>query len=185
MEKLGNVWVAGKHYTHLNLELRLSSSGDYGYRAECKYSKPQLCIKRNCLTNNNGRGKDVGRLTHALIFTSYMVENLWIIYGINDVWYHLVCACMLSHFSCVQHFAILWTVAFWTPLSLGFSRQEYWSGLPCPPLGDLPNQGIEPGSPALWADSLPTELWVKGYANRKIRWKQVKKHIWKKIHNIC
>ena len=41
----------------------------------------------------------------------------------------------------------LWTVAHQAPLSLGFSRQEYWSGLPCPPLGDLPNPGIEPISP--------------------------------------
>ena len=40
----------------------------------------------------------------------------------------------------------------------GFSRQEYWSGLPCPPPGDLPNPGIEPRSPTLQADSLPAEL---------------------------
>ena len=40
----------------------------------------------------------------------------------------------------------------------GFSRQEYWSGLPCPPPGDLPNPGIEPESPALQADSLPAEI---------------------------
>ena len=45
------------------------------------------------------------------------------------------------------------------PLSMGFSRQEYWSGLPFPPPGYLPNPGIEPRSPALQADSLPTELW--------------------------
>ena len=43
------------------------------------------------------------------------------------------------------------------PLSMGFPRQEYWSGLPCPPPGDLLNPGTEPGSPALQADSLPTE----------------------------
>ena len=54
--------------------------------------------------------------------------------------------------------ATLWTVACQTPLSMGFSRQEYWSGLPFPSLGDLPDPGIEPGSPALQADSLPTEL---------------------------
>ena len=42
--------------------------------------------------------------------------------------------------------------------SMGFSRQEYWSGLPFPSSGDLPNPGIEPGSPALQADSLPIEL---------------------------
>ena len=40
---------------------------------------------------------------------------------------------------------------------MGFSRQEYWSGLPCPPPGDLPNPGIEPTSPALQGDSLPSE----------------------------
>ena len=44
------------------------------------------------------------------------------------------------------------------PPSMGFSRQEYWSGLPCPSPGDLPNPGIKPGSPALQADSLPSEL---------------------------
>ena len=52
----------------------------------------------------------------------------------------------------------LWTVAFQAPLSMGFSRQEYWSGLPCPSPGDLPNPGIKPRSPELQADDLPTEL---------------------------
>ena len=51
-----------------------------------------------------------------------------------------------------------WTVAHEVPLSMGFSRQEYWSGLPFPSPGDLPDPGIEPMSPALQADSLPTEL---------------------------
>ena len=49
----------------------------------------------------------------------------------------------------------LWTVARSAPLSMGFSRQEYWSELPFPPSGDLPNPRIEPESPALQADSLP------------------------------
>ena len=44
-------------------------------------------------------------------------------------------ACMLSRFSCVQLFVILWSVVHQAPLSIGFSRQEYWSGLPCPSLG--------------------------------------------------
>ena len=51
-----------------------------------------------------------------------------------------------------------WTVAHQAPLSMGFSRQEYWSGLPFPSPGDLPNLGIEPRSLALQEDSLPTEL---------------------------
>ena len=55
-------------------------------------------------------------------------------------------------------FATPWTVACQAPLSMGFSRQENWSGLPFPSPGDLPNPGIEPGAPALQADSLPTEL---------------------------
>ena len=50
---------------------------------------------------------------------------------------------MLSRFSHVQLFATLWTVVHQAPLSMGFSRQEYWSGLPCPPPGDLPNPGTE------------------------------------------
>ena len=54
------------------------------------------------------------------------------------------------------------SIAHQTPLSKGFSRQEYWSGLPCPPPGDLPDPGIEtasPASPALQADSLPRVTW--------------------------
>ena len=62
---------------------------------------------------------------------------------------------MLSHFSRVQFFASLWTVAHQTPLSMGFSRQEYWSGLPCPPPGNLPDPEIKPVSSAFQMDSFP------------------------------
>ena len=58
-----------------------------------------------------------------------------------------------SH-SRVQLFATPWTLAYQAPLSVGFSRQEYWSGLPFPSSGDLPDPGIEPGSLILQADSL-------------------------------
>ena len=68
-----------------------------------------------------------------------------------------VCLCVLSPFSRVQLFATLWTVILHAPQSMGLLRQEYWSGLPCPPPGDLPYPGIEPGSPASQADSLPSE----------------------------
>ena len=71
--------------------------------------------------------------------------------------------CMLSCFSCIQLFATLWTLAHQSPLCMGFSRQEYWSGLPGPPLGDLPDPGVEPASPvapALQADSLLLSCWV-------------------------
>ena len=52
--------------------------------------------------------------------------------------------CVLSCFSHVQFVFTLWTIACQAPLSMGFSRQEYWSGLPCPPPGDLPAQGSNP-----------------------------------------
>ena len=57
----------------------------------------------------------------------------------------------------VRLFATPWTVAYQTPPSMGFSRQEYWSGLPFPSPGDLSNPGIKPGSPAFQADALTSE----------------------------
>ena len=57
----------------------------------------------------------------------------------------------------VRLFSTLWTVAYQAPPSMGFSRREYWSGLPFPSPGDLPHPGIEPGSPALQEDSLTSE----------------------------
>ena len=64
---------------------------------------------------------------------------------------------MPSHFSRVWFFATPWTVACQTALSVGFSRQEYWSGVSCSPPGGLPDPGIEPGSPTLQVDSLLSE----------------------------
>ena len=68
-----------------------------------------------------------------------------------------VCVCVCESLSHVRLFATPWTIAHRASLSIGFSRQEYWSGLPFPAPGDLPNPGIKPGSPALQADSLPAE----------------------------
>ena len=65
---------------------------------------------------------------------------------------------MFSYFSHIWLFATLWTVACQAPLSMGFSRQEYWTGLPFPSPEDPPNPGIEPSSPVFQADSLLTEL---------------------------
>ena len=71
---------------------------------------------------------------------------------------HMYNGVLLSHFSCVCLFVTPWTVAHHAPLSMEFSRQEYWSRLPYLPPGDHPKPGIEilcPVSPALQADSLP------------------------------
>ena len=70
-----------------------------------------------------------------------------------------MCTCVLSHFSRVQLCATPWTVAHQAPLSTEFSKQEYWSGLPCPSPGDLPDPGIESTSlisPALAGGFFPT-----------------------------
>ena len=58
---------------------------------------------------------------------------------------------MLGHLTHVQLFATPWTIAHQVPLSMQFSRQEYWSGLPCPPPDDLPNPGIKLTAPAVRA----------------------------------
>ena len=75
---------------------------------------------------------------------------------------------LLSRFSCVRLCSTLWTIAHQAPLSTGFSRQEYWSGLPFPTPGNLPNLGLNPvKSPAL-ADGLfitsPLLLFIGAYS---------------------
>ena len=77
--------------------------------------------------------------------------------------------CVLSHFSCIRLYVTPWTVACQAPLSMGFSRQEYWNGLPCSLPGDLPNPGIGPsllcllhwqaGSLPLVPPGKPSDLW--------------------------
>ena len=63
----------------------------------------------------------------------------------------------MKSLSRVRLFATPWTVAYRDPPSMGFSRQVYWSGLPFPSPGDLPDPGIEPGSPAFQAEALTSE----------------------------
>ena len=66
--------------------------------------------------------------------------------------------CVSRSLSHVSLFETPWTVAHQAPLSMGLTRKQYWSGLPCPSLGDLSDPRIEPGSPALQVDSLPADL---------------------------
>ena len=81
---------------------------------------------------------------------------------ITNLWKVKVKVKSLSH---VQLFVTPWTVDYQASPSVVFSRQEYQSGLPFPSPGDLPNPGIEPGSPALQADALPSEPPGKGLSN--------------------
>ena len=75
--------------------------------------------------------------------------------SVNPPWTPCYC-CLVANLH-LTLFATPWTVSCQAPLSLGFFRQEYWSRLPFPYPGDLPDSGIEPGSPALQADALPSE----------------------------
>ena len=72
--------------------------------------------------------------------------------------------------SCVRLFATPWTVACQAPLPMGFSRQEYWSGLSCPPPGDLPDPRIKPASPALAGRFFTTE--PPGKVNQSESWEE-------------
>ena len=74
---------------------------------------------------------------------------------------------MLSHFSCVQLSVPLCTIACEAPLFMGFSRQKCWSGLSCPPPGDLPNPGIEP-------ESLMSPAFTGGFFTTSITWETLK-----------
>ena len=85
--------------------------------------------------------------------------------------------------SCVRLFATPWTVALQAPLSMGFSRQEYWSGLPFPSPGDLPKPGIKlvsPVSPALAGGFFTTSSTWKALFNEDYRKKKKKKS-----HSVC
>ena len=84
----------------------------------------------------------------------------WVAISFSNAWKWKVKVKSLSR---VRLFATPWTVAYQAPPSMGFSRQECWSGLPFPSPGDLSDPGIEPGSPALQTDALPSEPPVKLY----------------------
>ena len=93
-----------------------------------------------------------------LLFCWISIDYMYLLYLTSiDYIYRLLCSIWVKSLSRVQLFATLWIVAYQPALSIGFSRQEYWSGLPFPSPGDLPEPGIEPGSPTLQADVLPSE----------------------------
>ena len=79
------------------------------------------------------------------------------IYDQNQIPYDYTVEVKVKSLSHVQLFVILWTITYQAPLTMGFSRQEYWNGFPFPSPGDLLNAGIELRSPALQADAVPSE----------------------------
>ena len=94
--------------------------------------------------------------------------NLVFLEGHQSYWIRahlrgLTCVCMLSRFSHVWVFTTLWTVSLQAPLSMEFSKEDYWSGLPCPTPGDLPNPGIKP-------TSLMSLALASGFFTTSARW---------------
>ena len=96
----------------------------------------------------------------TLVSMSKHTHTLLKVFNVGIIWERILLwnfVCMWKSPSRAWLFATPWTVAHQAPLSLGFSRQEYWNGLPFPPSGDLPDPGIESRSPALQTYSLPSE----------------------------
>ena len=107
-------------------------------------SRPTLCNPTDC-------SSPPGSSVHGILQARTLE---WVAISFSNAWKWKVKVKSLSR---VRPSVTPWTAAFQAPLSMGFSRQEYWSGLPLPSPGDLPNPGIKPGSAALQADSLPSE----------------------------
>ena len=124
--------------------------GDTKYRAKVSFRTNSLnkCLLHYLVTCILALTQD-----DTLIIIIIMIINIAM---------HVCVSQSLSH---VWLFVTPWTAAHQAPLSMRFSRQGYWSGLPFPSLGDLPNPGVKPGSPALPADPLLTELRVSMYTN--------------------
>ena len=111
---------------------------------------------RTCPTNESGRERCQETIVKFNIQLILRTQNSLSLYCKNG---QLLSMCVLNCISCVQLFATLWMVARQAPLSMGFSRQEFWNRLPCPTPGDLPDSGIEPASltsPELTGEFFPT-----------------------------
>ena len=91
------------------------------------------------------------------VHLSFLLLAFLAVWAVMVIWGDLIHKVKLTLLSRVGLFATPGTVAHQAPLSMGFSRQEYWSGFPFPSPRDLPNPGVEPGSPALQADALSSE----------------------------
>ena len=124
---------------------------------------PTLCDPMDCPWDSPGQNTGVGSLSvlQGIFPTQGSNRGLLhcgqIIYQLSHKGSPRILEWVLSHVSCVQLSVTPWTMALQAPLSMGFSRQEYWSGFPFHSPRDPPDAGIEPRSLALQADSLLSE----------------------------
>ena len=156
MENCGGGGEGGSSVRFYFLGLKITADSDYSH--EIKWC---LLLEKKVLKNLDSilKSSDITLLisvfiVKAMVFAvaMYRCEN-WTMKkdecqrtDVFKLWWIHSFACVLSHFSHVQLFATQWTVVCQVPLSMGFSRQEQWTGLPFPPPGDLPNPDIEPAS---------------------------------------
>ena len=132
---------------------------------------PRMCIKinyRKYIINIHSHRRPQGDSYVKLISLYLILSHLLCTVKSPNYWYR---AHVLSHFSCVWLFATPWMVICQAPLSMGFPRQGYWSGLPFPPPGDLPDPGIEPMSPALSGGFFTTEPPRKTLGCGRVFWR--------------
>ena len=120
------------------------------WRKQTSFSKEYIPMGNRYITNHQ-RSVDSFKIVRQCILNSYCKIKICELLQFSKC---RMCVCA-SHSVVSRFFVTPWTVTRQAPLSMEFSRQEYWSGLPCPAPGDLPNPGIEPRFPALHTDSLP------------------------------
>ena len=143
----GMVWL-GTLSCAQNLESPEAFSAGQGLTG----SKAEDQIPWSCLKNELGKRYISNTLSgHVRILLTHSTDSEMYLEA------NLKTSCVLSHFSRVQLFVTPWTIALQAALSLGFSWQEHWSGVPCFPPGNLPDPEMEPGSLTLAEDSLSSE----------------------------
>ena len=120
-----------------------------------------LCDYCQCVGSKKGKGLKLGLNTEPAAISFFHILESWLIYALNGYpnFFPLTrkVKVKMKSLSHVRLFTTQWIIAYQAPQSMGFSRQEYWSGLPFPSPGDSPDPGIEPESLALQADTLPSE----------------------------
>ena len=133
-----NGLLAGRILLHWVMELQSPVTGNFVPYVDinCLCLETILCLK---LISISALRLCFMKICHKVIMFLLLTSSLMLLLSMR--------VCILNHFRRIQLFVTLWTVVLKALLSMGFSRQEYWSGLPCLPPGDLPCPGIKPASP--------------------------------------
>ena len=123
----------------------------------------------------------------SIISWCCIVTSLHVSQMLSNDFHYFELLCVLCHFSHVRLFVTPWTVAPQAPLSKGFSRQEYWSGLPFPPSEDLPDPGMEPVSPAQQADFYHWATREDHFELIKLYWERLRRKVFSshKVLSCC